>query len=90
VPAIRREPCSDAFPLRSRRPCPRSEGNAQAPRVIEVILGAGAGNLRMLGAIHVEQVVSLPKPTHARLDDIQNSAHIMAPRVNVEKLIVLS
>ncbi len=75
---------------------PLGNGNAhhqarrrpQAPRVEEVVFGAGPLERRRRRAVHVEEVVALAEPPGLGLDDVDHGARQMAAALDVERGVI--
>src|SRR5206468_911291 len=90
VPAVAGEPRSNTLAFRDRRPGKRTAGDAQAPRFVDIILGAGAVDLRVVGAVHIEQVVPFAEQSDLRLDHVENGAYIVTRSFDMEKRVFLA
>ena len=77
VPPERGHPRPQARAFGDRSARVGSAVHAQAPGVVEVILGAGALDRRLLLAVDEEEVVALPEPAGLRLDDRQHRSDVM-------------
>ena len=66
VPAVRAHARAQPLPFRDGRAGVFALGHVETPRVVEVVLGAGALDRGDLFAVHVEHVVAFAEPARAR------------------------
>src|SRR5207247_4646084 len=90
VPPVAGESRSDALAFRDRRAAPWAVGYAETPGLVDVVLGAGAVTLLLLGPVHIKEVVAFAEPSDLRLNHIQHRADIVTRSSDVEKFVVLS
>src|SRR5262249_39689170 len=52
--------------------------------------GSGSSDLRIFGAIDIEQVVALAEPSHSGLDYVEHRAHVVAAAFDIYELVILA
>ena len=87
VPSIRRHSGTEARAIRNRHARVRSGGHAQAPCVVEVVLGARALDEGLFVAVDVEEVVAFAEPAGLVLHHAQHRADVVSPAPHVEHVV---
>ncbi len=89
VPAVSRHARAEARAVRHGHAVVRPVDDVQAPRVVEVVLGAGADDGRLRLAVDVDPLVAFAEPAGLRLDDAEHRSGVEAPALHVEERVDL-
>ena len=87
VPAVRGHAGADAGAIGDRDAGVEPRRDAEAPRVVEVVLGARALDVRLRDAIGVEAFVALAEPAGLVLDDAEDRADVVPAPAHREDLV---
>ena len=87
VPSIRAHARAQPRPLGDGDAGVEALADVEAPRIVEVVLGAGPLEGRGLLAVHVEEVVALPEPARLRLYHRHHRPHVVAAPCGGEDLV---
>src|SRR4051812_46989998 len=83
MPAVAGQPRSDQFAFGYRRSSPRTARDPQTPRLVHVIFRPCTDDLRVLGAVHIKQVVTFAEPPYLCLDHVQNGSDVVPSALNL-------
>src|ERR1700733_1293045 len=90
MPSVSGESGPGKFSFRDRGARPVGTRIPQIPCVVKIIFRPCAINLRILGAVDVEQIVAFAEPGNLRQYDTKHSADVVADAFGIEKCVIVA